>query len=355
MAAVALLGLGLVPAVAARAASSHGPVTISSNNDFITCGCVTAGDGSAGNPYVIGPYQVGSPTTGGYAVKVDNSTGQVTKSFVVRGISIGYDDQNSPDPVIWLVDVHGTRASPIAISDIDANNDGTGVELDASSYVSMDQLNINKMNGPGIVLNGASFVSISNSKLKATADGQLPHTSDGLFATNSTNINIGGVAACPKNQVCNSFDYDSGWGIYLLDSSYVNISYASANADDTGGFVLDRTSYVTLAHSTAQASGPICITVNGQRISSGYRTHPDLQGGLLLINGSSNNTVTQDAFSADVGYDLASGGNGFFANPCTNHNDPFPQPEAGAGANNIFTATCFKTTDYPGLLSNPCR
>jgi hypothetical protein len=170
VAAMALLGLGLVPAVAARAASGHGPVKITSDADFNTCGCVTGGDGTAANPYVIGPYQIGSPSspnTGGYAVKVDNSTHQVTKSFVVRGISTGYNDTTSSDPVIWLVDVHGTPVVPIAISGIDANNDGTGVELDGSSYVSMDQLNINKMTGPGIVLNGASNVNISNSKLKA--------------------------------------------------------------------------------------------------------------------------------------------------------------------------------------------
>jgi hypothetical protein len=39
--------------------------------------------------------------------------------------------------------------------------------------------------------------------------------------------------------VCNTFDYDSGWGVYLQNTHDVTIDNASANADDTGGFVLD--------------------------------------------------------------------------------------------------------------------
>jgi hypothetical protein len=349
---IVLALLGIFGVRAAHAASSRGAVTINSDNDFLTCGCVTAGSGTPADPYVIGPYQIGSPsssTAGGYAIKIVG----VTKSFTITGVSIGYNDSNSDDPVIWLLNVHGTPANPIVVSGIDANNDGTGVKIEKSSYIALDNLNINKMNGTGISLDTSSGVSLSNSKLKATANGQPPHTEDGLYAVNSSNIKIGHVADCPKSQICNSFDYDSGWGVYLQGSTQVTISYASANADDTGGFVLDDSSGVTIDHSTSQADGPICLSVSSQKIPSGY--HSDLQGGVLLINGSTNNFITDDAFAGNKGYDIGSGGNGFYVNPCTHSNDPFSPKEGGAVSPNAFTRTCFNTTDIKGLPPEPCR
>ena len=353
---MAILGLGLpVGLVTAGASTSRGSVLIRSNNDFLTCGCVTTGDGTAANPYVIGPYQIGVPSngTGGYAVKVDDSTGQVTKAFRITGISIGYTDTDPSDPVIWLDHVSGTRANPISVSVIDANNDGQGVEIDASSWVALSNLNINKMNGAGVVITNSTNVTLANSKLKATSNGQPPHTEDGVYALDSSYLSIGGVPACPKSQICNSFDYDSGWGVYLQNSSNVIINEASANADDTAGFVLDNSSGVMLTNSTAQGDGPICLSVNGARVPSGYVS--DLQGGILLINGSSNNVIGNDQFAADPGREIGSGGDGAFNNPCTKTQDPFSPKEAGMGLGNSFPGTCFKTTDIAGLPPNPCK
>jgi hypothetical protein len=352
--AVAMTVAGFATGVgAAQAGSSRGAVTIASNGDFTTCGCVTAGNGTPFSPYVIGPYQIGAESPKGYAVKIDNSGHTVTAAFAISGISVGYNDTNPSHPVIWLADVSGTPAAPITVSNISANNDGTGVEIDGSTWVTMDQLNINKMNGPGVFIDGSSNISMSNSKLKATSNGQPPHTEDGVYVRNSSYLNIGGIASCPSNQICNSFDYDSGWGVYLQNASHVTISHASANADDTGGFVLDNSSFVDVHHSVAQASGPICISVNGQKIPSGYVS--DLQGGLLLINGSSNNVIADDAFAADKGYDVGSGGNGFFANPCTKTNQPFSPVETAGGSGNTFPGTCFTTTDIAGLKPSPCN
>ena len=353
---MAVLGLGLpVGLGTAGASTTRGSVFIRSDNDFLTCGCVTSGDGSAANPYVIGPYQIGVPSNGtsGYAVKVGDSTAQVTKAFRITGISIGYTDTNPSDPVIWLDHVSGTQANPISVSVIDANNDGQGVEVDASSWIALSNLNINKMNGAGVVITDSTSVTLANSKLKATSNGQPPHTEDGVYALDSSNLSIGGVPACPKSQICNSFDYDSGWGVYLQNSSNVIINEASANADDTAGFVLDNSSGVMLTNSTAQGDGPICLSVNGARVPSGYVS--DLQGGILLINGSSNNVIGNDQFAADPGREIGSGGDGAFNNPCTKTQDPFSPKEAGMGLGNSFPGTCFKTTDIAGLPPNPCK
>src|SRR5262249_46525888 len=159
-------------------------------------------------------------------------------------------------------------------------------------------LNFNKMTGNAVFINGSSYVTLSNSKLKATADGQVPHNADGLYAVDSGHLSIGGVDACPRSQICNTFDYDTGWGVYLQNTSYVTIDHASANADDTGGYVLDNSSYVDLGNSTGEAEGPICITLDGQKTPTGYTT--DLQGGLFLINGSHDNYIHDDQFVAYI-------------------------------------------------------
>ena len=171
---------------------------------------------------------------------------------------------------------------------------------------------------------------------------------------NSAYLSIGGVAACPTSQICNSFDYDTGWGVYLQHTHDVTIDHATANADDTGGYILDDAWNVSLGNSTAEAGGPICITLNGQKTFTGY--HTDLQGGLLLINGSHDHTIHGDQFAGGGGVSIGSGGNGVFGNPCTNSYDPFSPVEAPMDGGNTFTDVCYSTTDIPSLEPvRPCK
>jgi hypothetical protein len=351
-----------VGAEVAGAASSHGPVTVIGNGGFAGCHCVTSGNGTPASPYVIGPYQIGSMTSSGYAVLVEN----VSVPFEITGISIGYNDAVMSDPVIHLSGDTGTATTPIEVSNVDANNDGTGVRIDNSSYVALDSLNINKMNGTGLYIDGSSHISLSNSKLKATSDRYDPstHGADGLYVLDSSNINIGGVGACPKSQLCNSFDYDSGWGIYLQNTTNSTVDYASGNADDTGGFVLDNSSGVTVENSESEAGGPICVTVNGARVDTGYaKDSTDLQGLLMLINGSSNDTFANDSFAGSPALSISSGGNALpgggasYFNACTNSFEPATIPlDAPMGSGNTFSGVCFSTTniDPSTLPPNHC-
>jgi hypothetical protein len=212
------------------------------------------------------------------------------------------------------------------------------------------------MFGPGLVIQNSSNISVANGKWKATADGELPHNEDGLYAFRSSYLQIGTAADCPRSGACNTFDYDSGWGVYLQGTNQVTIDHASANADDTGGFVLDGSSYVTLENSTSEAGGPICITSSGTRVPTGYYT--DLIGGLMLVNHSANNTITGDTFngtSALSGFSIGSGGNGFYYNVCSNMSAPFPNPEARMGTGNSFSNICYATTNATGLPLSTCK
>jgi hypothetical protein len=349
-----------VPAAPALAGTGqHAAITITSNAGFSTCGCVTGGTGTATDPYVIGPWSIAAPSggTSGWSVKIDNSGGGITDSFNVFGISSTYNDTNTTDPAIWLVGVHtattisGTNAHPTAGNDL-----GRGIELDNSSHVSIDGVSYNKGNGTGVYLSGSSNVSISNSKFKATCDVCTPHTGDGIYAVNSASLRIGGAADCPANSPCNDVTYDDGFGIWLVNTHDVVIDHATADANDTGGYVLDgsNTYNVTLENSSAQGDGNICFTVNGQKMNSGYLS--DLQGGVHLVNGAHDNTIANDTFTGGTALDVASGGNGFYYNACAGGVDqPFSPVEAGMGAKNTFSGLCYSTTNIAGLPPSTCK
>jgi Right handed beta helix region len=328
----------------------HAGIAITSNAGFQSCACVLAGSGTAASPYVIGPWSITTPA-GGSAITINNSKGAVTDYFSISGISVNYNDSNPTDPVIHLIDINRTTT----ISNVSANDDGIGIELDGSSNIKLDSISVNKMNGAGIVINGSSNIALSNGKYKATQDGEPPHQEDGLYAVNSSQIQIGGLPACPQSGACNSFDYDSGWGVYLQNTNNVTIDNATANADDTGGFVLDgsNTYNVNLENSTSEAGGPICITVNGLKTPTGY-FNSDLIGGLMLVNGTHDNTIRNDTFngtSTSSGYSIGDGGNPFYFNVCTSQSTPFnPPPDGPMGPNNSFSSVCYTTTD---LLSPP--
>jgi hypothetical protein len=351
MGTVLVLAGGGVASSRGGGGALHGAITITQDSDFGTCDCVTAGDGSPGNPFVVGPWAIGAPSgsdgLSGWAVRVDGTA--LTKRFVITGISAAYQGVPKNYPVIWVSKVDTTT-----ISDISANNDGIGVELDNSSHVTLDNLNLNKMNGNALRIINSHDVSLSNSKLKSTADRQQPHDADGLYALDSDHLSIGGGSACPQSRVCNTFDYDTGWGVYLDHTNYVTIERASANADDTGGFILDDSSFVHVGNSMAEAEGPICITLDGAKFFTGY--HTDMQGGVLLVNGS-HDDVIHDLQIAATGVGIGSGGNGFFFDPCQNATIPFSPAEGPMGLRNTFTNDCFNSSNNIAGLppKNPCK
>ena len=94
-----------------------------------------------------------------------------------------------------------------------------------------------------------------------------------------------------------------------------------------------------LNNSTAEAGGPICTTINGQKAPTGY--HTDLVGGVMLINGAHDNTIESSTFngtSTTAGYSIGDGGNGFYVDPCANQVQPFSPAAAPMGPNSVFWA-----------------
>ena len=367
---VPALAVGVLFALPARSslattAGSHAAITITSNAGFTRCACVTSGDGSAAHPYVIGPWSINAPSGGtrGWSVKVDNSTGAITDYFNIFGISSTYNDTNPTDPAIWLVDVKTpTRISGTSADPTSGNDLGIGIELVYSANISVDNVDYNKGNGTGAYINHSSNVSIDNAKFKATCSLCAPHVGDGIYAVNSTNVQVGTGSDCPTSASvpCVDVTSDDGMGVWFHNSNNSVIDRTSASANDTGGYVLDGSGSHndTVENSTSSGTGNICFTFNGQRVNSGYYT--DLQGGLHLINGAHNNTIRGDTFRSKTGLDISSGGNiikgvDSFYDACQAAYVPYTQtPTPVMGSGNTFANNCYGSTDIASLPAPAC-
>jgi hypothetical protein len=346
------LGLGPVSVSWAGDIGQHAGITINGNSGFTTCGCAT-GSGTKADPYVVGPWAITSENSSDAAVTVEN----VTADFTITGLSANYTDSNPSHPVIELSNVK--PADSALVSNASANADGIGVEIDSSSNITLSSVSVNKMFGAGVVIQNSTNITSLNGKYKATSDEVPFHDADGLYAVSSSNLQIGGVPGCPHNGICNSFDYDSGWGVYLQKTSNVTIDNATANADDTGGYILDGASNVTVENSTGEAGGPICISLNGAKEPSGY-FNTGLLGNIMLINGASDNTIENDTFNGFLpgsGYDIAGTPNPFYFDACTGSDSPTFVPSGSAmGPGNAFSNICYTTSnDVANLPPSTCK
>ena len=337
-AAGALLGLGLSGGVAQSAAEPppHAAITISSNADFVTCNCVTGGSGTATDPYVIGPWTIPAPSSGGWALKINNSSGSVTAYFRVARLNSTYDDLNTAHSVVWIVQV--TRQTSIA--NVTASFDGVGVRLDSDANVSLSGLELNRMQGDAVLVNSSTNVSIVNSKLKSEQSG--------FHAENSSFIEIG--AGCKS--ACDDWTYDNWRGVWLHNTHDVTARYLTTAAEDTTAMYLDGsgTYDVDIGNSTANSSGSICET--GSEGATGLVT--DTDGGIRLVNGAHDNYIHDVTAHGNVAMDIASGGDGYWLNPCTGERVQTPTT-APMGPGNRFANLCYSVTNIRGLPPSTCK
>jgi len=339
VAAGTLLVLGL-PGGMAQSASEpprHAAITISTNADFATCACVTGGLGTASDPYVIGPWTIPAESAGGWALKVDNSSGAVTAYFRVAGIVTTYDDLDTAHSVVWIVKV--TRQT--SIENVTASFDGVGIRLDSDANVSLNGLELNRLEGDGVQVNSSTNISIVNSKLKTEQSG--------FHAENSSFIQIG--VGCKS--ACNDWTYDNWRGVWLHNTHDVTARYLTTAAEDTTAMYLDGsyTYNVDIGNSTANSSGSICET--GHVGATGLVT--DTDGGIRLVNGAHDNYIHDVTAHGNVAMDIASGGDGFWLNPCTGLQVQISPTTAGMGGGNRFANLCYSLTNIPTLPPSTCK
>ncbi|MBI3287655.1 MAG: right-handed parallel beta-helix repeat-containing protein [Chloroflexi bacterium] len=334
---VTLMILAVSTVAQAASPPPHAAITITSDSDFVSCACVASGSGTAADPFVIGPWKITAPSSGGWALKVDNSRGRVTKFFNVAGIVVEYNDTDPTHPVVWLVEV----TNPTTIENVVANSAGIGVRLTSSANIALDGIEVNRMNGDGVLVESSSHISIVDSKLKSMMNG--------FHAENSSFIEIG--AGCET--FCNDFTYDERRGLWLHNTHDVIVRWLITSAEDTTAMLLDgRDTYnVDIGFSEANASGSICAVGRGG--PTGLVT--DTQGGIRLVNGAHDNFIHDVSAHGNVAMDIASGGDGFWDNPCNPFERVIISPAtARMGPRNRFERICYSVTNIPNLPPSTC-
>lgn len=330
----------------ALASSAHAPISITSDAGFVSCGCVASGNGSTSNPYVIGPLSVTNPS--GDGVSVDGT--KLTKSFVLYDVTANKNAGNGIElnhinagtgPAI-LAKVYGAQTT--------ANNNTWGVRVENSSGIRLDGVGVNAA-GPGVANSGfatangntlggidlekSSNITVTGWQLNANGSDSAP---DWITLDPSTSYWSGGAlrmfgvtgSTIDHNAANNSSD-----GHFMLfDSSANTISNNTGGYPYTMNFLLtDGSSYNTVTgndawdgdyvgvlvadplpgSSTLSQYGPThdnTITANNIHTNGPTGVEqkaglvPAFVGGIVLLNGTYNNSVTNNSTYASTGTDL---------------------------------------------------
>ncbi len=315
----------------------HAPILITSDSDFTSVNGVVSGSGTATDPYLISNWQI-KDLTPGFAIKIDNSKGRITKFFKISCIQSNFEQLLSTGAkFIWIVNIH----TPTTILDTQGNSlDAPGVlgfQLDASSNITLDSLSLNRIGSDGVMLNSSDHISIIHSKFKT--DGV------GVHIVNSNNITVGSPCNLATGTDCNEFTYNDKRGMWINNSHDMIVQYTITSANDGGGIVVDgKDSYnITLINGTASGNGPIC-RINqstGTREPTGPKI--DFISGIAIINGAYNINVKGYNIQGDGHYDIMNGGDGLYINRCTNLFESIKPPTPAGGSNLDLNGNCYST------------
>ncbi len=333
----------LVPGILLAVASSpcnpvpHEPILIASDSDFTLANGVVSGSGAATDPFWISNWQIKNLTPG-YAVKVDNSKGKITKFFKISCIQSNFEKLLSTGAkFIWIVNIR----TPTAISKIQGNSLDAlgvlGVQLDSSSNITLDSLSLNRIGDDGVLVKSSDHINIIHSKLKT--DGV------GVRMVKSHDITIGSPCNLATSIDCNDFTYNDKRGIWINNSHDIIVQYTKTNANDGGGIIVDgKDSYnVTLINGIASGNGPIC-RINqstGTREPTGPKI--DFISGIAIINRAHNINVKSYTIQGDGHFDIMNGGDGLYLNRCTGLFESISPPTPPGGSNLDLNGNCYST------------
>ena len=335
--------VGAAVGASASGASARAPISIRSDADFATCGCVTSGTGSPTNPYVIGPWTINN--VNGTAVDIEN----VSQSFVLKNLTIA-GNASPADIGIHLKNVSGSASVAGSQTSIQKNRVGILVE-NSSGGVVLDGGGANP-NGPGIGsaagtinknLDGA--IDIENSSHVAVRGWQMSanggdHLAPDLWVhldPSVTNWGVGGVRLFGVTNSTidhNAANNDTDVSYSLFDSSNNHITSNTADYPLTNNVIVsDGSSYNTISgnqFSTADFVGIlIADPLNGlepanyagpshDNVVANNVDHTDgptgaelragiapaFEGGIVVLNGTYDNTITGNQATASSGADL---------------------------------------------------
>ena len=384
----------------AMANGSHAPISIAADSDFQACGCVVSGSGTPSDPYVIGPWAINSVPAGA-GVSIDGTS--LTKSFTLFNLTIaGNSSISTTGIVLSHINAPGqsTISATVMGSQTAIQSMGIGILVENSTNVTLDGGGANP-DGAGIVNSGAGTINknlvgaidienssyitvrgwqfgangINNSPDFLNFDPSLEHWGvgavrifgghdnviDHVASNNCTTVSFT-IFNSSYNTISNSTaDYPFTSNVQITDGSSFNSVKDNifGTADFVGILVADPLpGSSTLSQYGATHDNTIQGNVDHTDGATGTERHsgiePAFAGGVVILNGTYNNTIKNNQLYASGGGDLV------WAQAVPNPNSPigidsFPPviqcnvtaSEGGGGVanhnGNVWSGNTFKT------------
>lgn len=336
---------------AMAANGSHAPITIASDSDFQACSCVVSGSGTTTDPYIIGPWAINSGKSGGAAVSIDGTS--LTKSFRLFNLTIAGNGSNSSTGIVLNhINPSGqnTISAEVTGAQSSIQSEGIGIVVENSSFVMLDGGGANP-GGAGIgtaagtinknLIGAIDIENSHNTTVKGwqfSANGQdnfpdyiafdpsLAHWGVGavrLFGSSNTLIDRNAANNCTtvsfavfnsnNNTISNNTaDYPFTNNVLITDGSSFNT--VSNNVFSTADFVGILIADPLPGSATLSQYGPSHDNVVHGNVDhtdgpTGAEKHslvaPSFVGGVVILNGTYNNTVENNQVFASSGTDLA--------------------------------------------------
>ncbi len=346
-----LAGGALFWHVSVSHASGQSPISIMSDSDFTNCGCVASGSGTTSNPYIIGPLSINNAN--GTAVYIDGTN--LTKSFELYNLTIA-GNSASTDTGIVLNHINPSGSATISASvygvqtSIQTNN--VGILVENSNYVTLDGAGENPK-GRGIANTGAGTINKNMSGAIDVENSSHITVKGWQMSTNGPSITPNWVTLDPSVQ------YWAVGGVRFFGVTYSTIDHNAANNDTDVSYSLFNSNHNTVSNNTADypftmnyliTDGSSYNTLNNNEESTGDfiglmvadplpgtatlatygPTHdnlienntihtngptgtelnpvsvtPAFLGGLVVLNGTYNNTIENNQTWGSFGTDLA--------------------------------------------------
>lgn len=376
LAVILLSAFILVGAPPVKASRSN--VSITSDSDFLTCGCVSTGTGSASNPYVLSGLTLYSSAAPG--LLVDNTGGGISKYFDVAGDTVtGGNGPPAAYPGIEFKNLNGLGEITGFANTFSSNSYGIlllnsqNILIDGGSSSTGATVNGNGRDGVAIV--GGGHNTVENIQVNRNGVG-VP---EGFFG-GGRGISLNNTGYNTIYNVVLSEDSDNG--IALFGSSFNTINGISIHYPDFYGAIVDGGSGNTIENSVFQTGDYVGLwlrddttgntVIHDQIVSNGPTGHEKNPGivpyftvGLYLSSGAVSNNIEKNYFNnGNTGGSIIQDNgaivnavqspiqsNNLFNDPATGNEPSTPLFPSGPAGANFFCGNSIYATQ--GVPSNP--
>ncbi len=265
------LALAIPFAVQASASAvSSGHIAINGDGGFTTCGCVSGGNGSPGNPYLIGPLTISADSVP--AVSISNTT----RSFTLLHLNVHVTGKADG---ILLMDVTGPASiRQVNVDSPPSGGGGGGVHLVRTSGVTISGDSVNSMHGWGIKVEASSHTTIS---FMTVAHNGLSNPDSTESADVSPNPFLAGITG------------DAPGGVLLRGGHDNTLTDSLLNEDAYAGFELVGETRDTVSKIHVRYPdyfGGVLQSVMNSRLDGVSLQTADFDG--LLMRASNGNTIS---------------------------------------------------------------